>query len=1076
LSLARPPALLPLAGMARRRAEATLCCCALLAWVALAAPSWAQAPSAPAKVGARVVEIVVQGAPDPEASSSVQAIFGVREGDVLDRVDVRLGIKRVFLTGPWADVRVLSEPLQGGVRLIVRVVPDLVITEVVVDGAQALPGARLRAAAGLSAGDRLSPPRIEEARLAVVRQAAELGYPRAQVVAELDKLGPSAHRVRFTVNEGEPTRIHRVSIEGDPAMSEQEVLQSLGLKAGQPFDRLGLEEGLVKILQALVAKRHLRARSAIVGVDYGPERKEVSLRVLVDAGPRYRVDFSGNRAVAAAYLKAVMNERVVGALDRNTLQRAVADVERYYREEGFARVKVRTDEVPAYRPWNKDAERVLRFHVDEGHRVEVREIVVEGGTARDGHDIAADLWAFVIGETPTGGLVQRMDVGDLEDLLGRPAGKRDDDRPAQLATVEFEPLPLPSFKRRPPYTAKLFEAARQRIIDRYRKQGFLSVTVDGPELIWLDDGQAVRVRYRLHEGPQVYVSGVRFLPEPSLPIAELLSQVTLEPGEPADLYAVEETRLTLEDNLRDRGFPFARVTEELKRLEDELVEVHYLIEEGPRVRIGELRVSGNRMTQEFAILDRITLSSGDWYSARAIEQSRQRLLRTGLFTAVSIQFLDDRADATARDLLVEVRERPRFSVEAGAGASLEDGPRAFSSFEVRNIAGFGVGLRGRGQVNYPRTFYPLTYGDDPNSPARRFDEEDDPVRSLLFAEYQFLMSAEMPKVYGVPFDARLHVDAVGLREIRPAFTLLKGSVLAGLNLRPLPWLHLGPQLEAETSDFDCPTLTLGRSCGEASVGLTRRTDAGTLAQGTMRLLSSVDLRDDPFRPRSGVFAALSSDLALGAGQLRQSDQGAGFVQSNFVRLSGLLSGYVPIAPQVTLALTARGGNIFMLPTTSSEVGNYVPLFKRFYLGGTGSVRGFITDVILPVDDENWPADQREPTVRVEGLPISLGGNFFMNGRGELRFGLLGNLELGLFVDAGQLANDVRNVSLAGFALGTGFGFRYNTPVGPLAVDLGWRVIDGQRQLERPLWLRSVSNLPGRADLWAPNFHLSIGYF
>ena len=86
-------------------------------------------------------------------------------------------------------------------------------------------------------------------------------------------------------------------------------------------------------------------------------------------------------------------------------------------------------------------------------------------------------------------------------------------------------------------------------------------------------------------------------------------------------------------------------------------------------------------------------------------------------------------------------------------------------------------------------------------------------------------------------------------------------------------------------------------------------------------------------------------------------------------------------------------------------------------------------------------------------------------RSELRFVLTGDLEFGTFVDAGQLANDVRNVNLTGIAIGTGVGLRYNTPVGPLALDVGWKVVDGQRALKPLNTFR---------DRW--NLHLAIGYF
>jgi outer membrane translocation and assembly module TamA len=95
---------------------------------------------------------------------------------------------------------------------------------------------------------------------------------------------------------------------------------------------------------------------------------------------------------------------------------------------------------------------------------------------------------------------------------------------------------------------------------------------------------------------------------------------------------------------------------------------------------------------------------------------------------------------------------------------------------------------------------------------------------------------------------------------------------------------------------------------------------------------------------------------------------------------------------------------------------------------------------------------------------SLGGNFFVNARSELRIGIFGDLDLGVFIDGGQLLNDPRNFAIGGFALGAGVGVRYNTPVGPFVIDLGWRVIDGQRRLPP---LASVERL---------NVHFAIGTF
>lgn len=1038
----------------------------------VAAPATAAVPGD--LIGRAVVEIVVEGASDGPSGTSAREVFGIRVGDTLEAAAVRLGIKRVFLTGTWADVRVYGEPRgAAGVRLILHVEPDLLIGEVVLLTSGALPPSRLRPAIRLTPGDRFRPESVEEARRALKRAAADLGWPAAEVETSIEPLRGGEQRLRFVVELGTPTRIESVELSGDPKLARAEVLREIGVVAGQPFDRLELEQGLGRVKERLVEARHLAAAASILEIDYGETQRAVRLRVRVVAGPRYRIDYVGNHAIADAYLRVHLNEARLGALDASARARGIRRIETFYKDAGYARVRVTIDEVPAYKPWSRDAERILRFIVEEGPRVIVSELFVEGGEAKDGRGLAADMLAFVVSEMPSGGLIQRLDVGDALAVLGDGRRRREPERPVDV--YEVASSFLPQLAGDPVYIERVFEAAAQRLADRYRKDGFLGVEVKGPEPIWLDDGATVRIRYRIEEGLQTRVAGVRFTPEPTLPLAELLEEVTLEPGAAADLYAIEETRLTLQRNLRERGFPFARVEERLERLsEPGLAELIYEIEEGPRVRLGKIRVRGNTNTQEFVIVDRVVLREGDYFAASKVEESRQRLLRTGLFTAVSIGFLDDKADAEVRDLLVEVRERKLNAVEPGFGGSIEDGPRVFLSYERRNIFGLGVGMRARAQVNYPRLLYPFLFplkatgaASDDSPDGRFFLEEPELLRALLFLEGQGLIGAEIPKVYGLPFDARLFVDGVFLREIRQSFTLLKGSVLTGFDAQPFQWLTIGPQLEAEVSDFNCPNLdTLGIGCGEGASGLTRRTDAGTLGQLTMRLLSSMDLRDDPFRPHAGFFSSFATDVAFGAGVLRDSGQGAGDVESNFIRLSGTASGYVPLGPEATLALTVRGGNIFPLTTLTPGTPNYVPLFKRFYLGGTSSLRGFNADVLLPSDDENWPATQRDPNPDIDPASISsLGGNFFVNARAELRLGVVGDLELGTFVDVGQLANDVVNVQLAGFAIGAGLGMRYNTPVGPFAVDFGWKVIDGQRRLP-PL-------LPDRA---VPNLHLSIGYF
>lgn len=1045
-------------------------------------------------IGSVVTAVIVEGARDPDAQASAIGVFGIEAGDTLDVGAVRLGIKRVFLTGSWADVQVSAERVPSrdparaqGVVLFVRLVPDVLISDVTLDTPPGLPRERLLAAADLDVGERFRPERVDEAAARIRRAMSDLGYPRAEVRVEVDgSAGDDARAVKLHVESGAPVLLRSLVIEGDARLSRADLEELLGVIEGRAFDRPRLEAGLERVRALLMRRRHLGATVAVRGVTHDAERDQAEVVVLVDAGPRYHVRFVGNHVLSDATLRTVLHEGKIEGLDALPLTRARGALESAYRLAGHARVAVRVDDAPAQPPYDDDSDRELRFFIEEGPRAEVTDVFVQGAKAKETQALIAEIQSVVAEGTPDVGLLQPIDQGDVDDLLGQPTGKghKDDEpRPYEVSDEGIELLPRPFIGRKPVYIESAYVEAGRRIADLYRSDGFLDVSVKGPFPEFSEDGRRIVVKYRVDEGDRVTVGAVRFVDArpcaaeasctTTIPFAELLDQVPLAPGQPASFAAVAEARGALERNLQDRGHPFARVSEGVERLvgKPEL-DVVYTVNPGPRVTVGKVRIKGNVVTQDLVVLDRVTLESGDLFSATEVERSRQRLARLGLFSSVSIELFDDDPNALVRDLLVVVKERPQFAVEVGAGASVEDGPRAFLAGEVRNIVGLGLGLRGRGQLNYPRAFYDFLYDeDDPNNPINRFERYDD---NLLFQYGQFfegqaVVTGELPKVYGMPFDTRLHVDNVLLREIRPAFTLNRFSVLGGVDTQPATWLHVEPQIEGEISDFTCQTLQTDLGDGNVNddpcgSGIARRRDAGFIRQTTYRMVTSVDLRDHPIRPRSGAWFSGAAELALGSGELRVDGATTTTpINSDFVKLTAAAVGYVPLGPDFVWALSLRGGNIFGF---ASELGPaYIPLFKRFYLGGTNSIRGFREDEVLPADHPDFPSNDFAKRPRHPyNATSSTGGTFFVNGRSELRVGIIGDLELGTFVDVGQLLEDASAFNPTGFVAGAGVGLRYNTPVGPFAVDLGWKVVDGTRLL--PV-LQSVDRM---------NLHLSIGYF
>jgi outer membrane protein insertion porin family/translocation and assembly module TamA len=106
----------------------------------------------------------------------------------------------------------------------------------------------------------------------------------------------------------------------------------------------------------------------------------------------------------------------------------------------------------------------------------------------------------------------------------------------------------------------------------------------------------------------------------------------------------------------------------------------------------------------------------------------------------------------------------------------------------------------------------------------------------------------------------------------------------------------------------------------------------------------------------------------------------------------------------------------------------VPFFKRYFLGGSTNLRGWGRFDVAPLS----------------GAGLTIGGHSFMNFSTELRVPIAGNFGAVLFLDGGNVWYDPWDFNLDDLRYDVGPGLRYNTPIGPLRVDVGYQLnpIDG----------------------------------
>jgi outer membrane protein insertion porin family/translocation and assembly module TamA len=224
------------------------------------------------------------------------------------------------------------------------------------------------------------------------------------------------------------------------------------------------------------------------------------------------------------------------------------------------------------------------------------------------------------------------------------------------------------------------------------------------------------------------------------------------------------------------------------------------------------------------------------------------------------------------------------------------------------------------------------------------------------------------------------------------------------------------------------------------------------------LYTTLDLRNNAIHPRKGVFLGNELEVAGVGGDARD------------VKVQPEVRAYLPVTKHVTVAVRSTVGLLFAQNYGQSVDSNALTgqpgpgvdrstwirdiqlMFMRgFFSGGSGSNRGYAPREVGPhgvVPFYNHGQSLERPGVDCTvGAPsydsavcdLPLGGFTLWEASLELRFPLSGALSGAVFTDTSDVSPLKLSFRLNRPHLSTGFGLRYDTPVGPVRFDLGWRV-------------------------------------
>lgn len=221
------------------------------------------------------------------------------------------------------------------------------------------------------------------------------------------------------------------------------------------------------------------------------------------------------------------------------------------------------------------------------------------------------------------------------------------------------------------------QAAQQRILDLYRRMGRYSATVE-PKVIKLDENR-VDLVFEINEGQVTYVRKVNFIGNKHINSDKLEKILLTKRTRWYRFFASDDTydperfvadQHFLRQYYYDNGYPDFRIISAVAELSVDQKDLYltFSIEEGERYKFNKVTVHSDiKRLPAAALQNKVSVTSGDWYSGRSIEKSMTDMTEAASAAGFAFAQVDpiikkNRENKTV-DLTFEIKEGPRVYVE-----------------------------------------------------------------------------------------------------------------------------------------------------------------------------------------------------------------------------------------------------------------------------------------------------------------------------------------------------------------------------------------------------------------------------
>ncbi|MFP5393390.1 MAG: outer membrane protein assembly factor BamA [Gammaproteobacteria bacterium] len=521
----------------------------------------------------------------------------------------------------------------------------------------------------------------------------------------------------------------------------------------------------------------------------------------------------------------------------------------------------------------------------------------------------------------------------------------------------------------------------------YLNRGYLEANVESTQVAITPDKKDIYLTINITEGEKYTVSGIKMDGEMFGRDEELKSLVMLKPGETYSGELLTNSNKAISDRMATFGYAFANVNAnpEIDR-ENRKVAFTFFVDPGKRAYVRHMTISGNTLTRDEVIRREFRQFEGSWYDANRVKLSRDRVDRLGYFKEVTVDTPEAQGTSDQVDVNIAVVEKPTGNFMIGGAFSQAEKFTFTASIQQANFAGSGntIGI----ELNTSR--YSRTIALSQTNP---YFTEDGISQSFEL----YTRTANPPAVN------------IGSYKVKQN----GGRLSYGVPFSENDTVFFGIGLERSTIETDVTSPPLFRQYVETFGGIPGGVGTVTTNAFPLTVSWARDSRDSAITPTVGRFQRANLEFDVAG-------------ESKYYRAIYEQQWFHPLTRSITLALKGE------FDYGRGLGGKPYPVFKNFYAGGIGSVRGYYSSslgVATPVQGgTNYYSD-----VDAQGGPVRLIGNAELQmpfpGSGQDR-----SLRWFGFLDVGQVYQEREKIYANQLRASTGLGLSWISPVGPLKLS------------------------------------------